>query len=323
MMTCKEAEIRRGRETDVVCIGQAVIDCITREIDEESLSRRSARAKSITLSPGGDALNESVVMSRLGLRVRTCCVTGQDPAGDMIRSVLLGAGADISEVIISGTVPTVVANIIVNADGSRRSVNSEAILLSGIRIDPSVVKGARAVSFASIFRAPLDDPASLYELARAAKAEGAILFADTKVPVFDRYSPEDYAEVLPLIDYIFPNETEAAWFSGGAGSFVEMAEAFLDAGVRHVVVKTGKSGCGFVSKEETFHQDAFETEVVDTTGAGDNYVSGFVSALLEGRNHREAVRFASACAAVSVRAVGAAAGVRSREDVERFLAEQG
>ena len=309
----------KGEGVDVVCVGQAVVDCITRGIDESSLSMRSARAERLTLSPGGDALNESVVLSRLGLRVRTACITGRDAAGEIIRSVLREAGADVSCVTVSEEIPSVVADIIVSRDGSRRSVNSEAIRLGGLHVDPSVVRGARAVSLASIFRAPLDDPGELLRLALAAKEEGALLLADTKVPVYGDFRPADYAEVLPLIDYIFPNETEAAWFAG-EGSFEEMARAFLDAGVGHVVLKAGKAGCLFVSREETFSQAAFETEAVDTTGAGDNFVSGFAAALLDGRSHEEAVRFATACAAVSVRAVGATGGVRSRADVERFLA---
>ena len=63
---------------DVTCIGQAVVDCITIGIDK---SGEKAKARSITLSPGGDALNESIILGRLGYRVRTCCITGPDTAG--------------------------------------------------------------------------------------------------------------------------------------------------------------------------------------------------------------------------------------------------
>ena len=77
--------MQQGQQAQIVCIGQAVVDCITIGISYTGESRKSARARSITLNAGGDALNESVVLSRLGWKVRTLCITGSDLAGEVIR----------------------------------------------------------------------------------------------------------------------------------------------------------------------------------------------------------------------------------------------
>ena len=50
--------MRYNRDMKILCAGQAVVDCITRNIDKESLKNRSARAESIRLNVGGDAHNE-------------------------------------------------------------------------------------------------------------------------------------------------------------------------------------------------------------------------------------------------------------------------
>ena len=111
---------------DVTCIGQAVVDCITIGIDQ---SGEKAKARSITLSPGGDALNESIILGRLGYRVRTCCITGPDTAGALIRDTLEKSGADLSEAMVVPGLQSVVADIIVENDGSRSSINAESIRL--------------------------------------------------------------------------------------------------------------------------------------------------------------------------------------------------
>jgi sugar/nucleoside kinase (ribokinase family) len=64
---------------------------------------------------------------------------------------------------------------------------------------------------------------------------------------------------------------------------------------------------------------AFSVPVVDTTGAGDNFVGGLVHALVHGFASDETLRFASAVAALSLRAVGAGAGFKDLRQVEHFL----
>ena len=314
------------QQAEIVCIGQAVVDCITIGITYKGESRKSARAKSITLNAGGDALNETVVLSHLGWKVRTLCITGDDPAGQLIRSAIAGAGADASGIRVEKDIRSVIADIIVEDDGSRISINSEAIGLGGHHVDPDLIGRPRVVSLASLFRAPLDDPEAVLALARRAWESGAILCADTKIPVYRRISLSEFRDVLSLVDYIFPNETEAAYYSGRTltgqetdREFEEMADAFLEAGAGNVVIKTGARGCFYKGRAGTFSLPAFAVPVRDTTGAGDNFVSGFITALLEGSSVREACRFGSACAALSIQAVGTTAGVKNRDQVRDFL----
>ncbi|MDR1438947.1 MAG: PfkB family carbohydrate kinase, partial [Clostridiales bacterium] len=99
--------------------------------------------------------------------------------------------------------------------------------------------------------------------------------------------------------------------------------AFLDCGIGNVIVKTGKSGCFFKSRKESFAMPAYDVPAVDTTGAGDNFASGFIAALLDGKDHMECCRYGHAVAGVSVQTVGANTGVRSREQVERFISAHG
>lgn len=68
----------------VVCIGQAVVDCITRGVEGDPLGMGKTRAQSITLNLGGDAVNESFVLSSMGHRAALVCAVGDDLAGRFV-----------------------------------------------------------------------------------------------------------------------------------------------------------------------------------------------------------------------------------------------
>ena len=208
---------------------------------------------------------------------------------------------------------TPVANMFVKQDGSRSSVTSAASLLPGYVPDAGYVRrcvenGARIVSFASLFRAPLDQPEIVCGLVRAAHESGAVVCADTKIPTFRKMSLEELEPALPMIDYIFPNETEAAFLTGMSeedADYGEMAGRLLAKGIKHVVIKTGEKGSYAASPEEYFAIPALKVPVVDTTGAGDNLVAGFIDALLKGQSFRDCCEAGIRTAADSVKQLGA------------------
>ena len=264
----------------VVCVGQAVVDCVT--IAPEELTPTNSRAESITLSAGGDAVNQSVAIAQMGHSAAAAIALGCDAAGDIVEGVLASHGVDLSRVVrMPQPFQTPVANLLVSPDGSRRSISSRAAQLPGYAPDPAAIAGARVVSLASLFRAPFLDPAAVLALARAAKETGAVLVADTKLPIGNALGLDDLRETLALVDYLFPNEVEAAYLTG-ASDLADMASALLAAGVGCAVVKAGERGCYVASAEGAFALPALDCEVVDTTGAGDHFAAGFICALLEG-----------------------------------------
>lgn len=289
---------------EVVCIGQALVDCITRGKETNPHKKNVYRAESIGISTGGDALNESIVLSHLGHRVKLVCGVGNDPAGQLVLSTAKSHGVDISEAVCTDALATPVANLMVEKDGSRVSVNSRATMLEGFEPDERVVKGAKVVSLASLFRAPLDKKETIIRIIKAAKAEGAVVCADTKMPTYREISLADIAEILPYIDYMFPNENEAAYYTGKE-TYMEMAQYLRDAGVKNVIVKTGEKGCTVCGQEESFEMPAMDVEAVDSTGAGDNFVAGFISGLLHGWDLRKCCENGTARAAACVQHVGA------------------
>ena len=178
--------------------------------------------------------------------------------------------------------------------------------------------GVRAILLGSLFRAPFDDPEGIRAVLGAAGKRGVPVFADTKLPNFRFLTLDDISDALPLIDYITPNEDEARYYTGQDAPEA-MADVFLSYGVRNVVIKLGARGCFFKNAERSLSLPAFAIEAVDATGAGDNFIAGFASELLRGREVRDALLFADACGAICTTAVGAGTALRSREQVLDFL----
>ena len=295
------------RKTDVICLGQAVVDCISIGITQAPDQKLALRAETVRLSTGGDAVNESFLLTSMGYRTQLVCGLGEDYAGMILLEEAKKRGVGTDRISVIRGMDTPIANLLVNKDGGRRSVNSRSTMLSPYEPDPAVVKGARIVSFASLFRAPLDQKEIVCSLIRSAHEDGALICADTKLPTFRKLTLEDLKDVLPYIDYMFPNEKEAAYHTGEK-EFERMAAILHSYGVKNVIIKAGELGC-YVSPASSgdYSLPALPVQVVDTTGAGDSFVAGFISGLLHGEPVRRCCERALEQAAENVQHSG---GVR-------------
>ncbi len=290
------------KSVKVICIGQALVDCIVR--GKEPYRENVDIAEEIILNTGGDALNESCVLETLGCHTKLICGVGQDPAGDLVLKKARSHGVDVSGVVQSERLTTPIASLTVDKNGGRRSCNSMATMLDGFLPELEVPDGVRVVSLASLFRAPLDRKDTVIRLVRKAKEAGAVVCADTKIPTFRQMSLFDLSEILPVIDYLFPNEKEAQYLTGKK-DYMEMAEELCRRGIQNVIVKTGSEGCTVCGRTKRFHMPAEKVEAVDSTGAGDSFVAGFISGIVAGDSLEGCCSCGIRCAADCVQRMGA------------------
>ena len=302
---------------DIICVGMALVDLIIRGFNPTPVSASGYVAESASLNAGGEAVNEAVAAAKLGMKTGIVCALGSDPAGEIVLNELRKNGVDTRSVIRSDATP--VTTMFVREDGSRKSITNQAHRFSWHpENSPALFTEARALILGSLFRSPFDDPAVIHAVVSGAKAAGQLVVADTKLPNFRFLTLEDIRDSLARIDYITPNEDEARHFSGKEEPEA-MADVFLDYGVKNVIIKLGGKGCLLKNGEKTLRLPPEPIQAVDATGAGDNFVAGFVSELLRGSQPEEALRFANACGAVCTTAVGAGTALKNREQVLAFL----
>ncbi len=126
---------------------------------------------------------------------------------------------------------------------------------------------------------------------------------------------EDLLEILPYIDYLFPNENEASYYcrimtGEEQRTLAGMGSVFLQYGVKNVIIKTGEKGCTAVSGNGSFQIPARKVKAVDSTAVilGRIYSRAAVWVDL-----RKCCDYGTHCAAVSVQYVGAVTGIKQQK----------
>jgi ribokinase len=128
-----------------------------------------------------------------------------------------------------------------------------------------------------------------------------------------------WPELLPLIDLVVPNETEAAALSG-ANDPQTAAEYLLAQGAPAVLVTLGDSGALYRSGNTGWRCPAVAVQAVDTTAAGDAYIGALAAALADGRGVPDSLGFAAAAAGLAVTRLGAQPSLGTRQAVAEFIA---
>ena len=126
-------------------------------------------------------------------------------------------------------------------------------------------------------------------------------------------------QIKQYVDYFFPNYDEACLMTGEKDE-AKVADKLFSYGIKNVVMKIGTRGCYIRNKDGVMIVPACKgITAVDTIGAGDNFASGFIAALLQGKDIKECGEYANCTAAIAVQHPGATSGVQNRQMVEDML----
>jgi sugar/nucleoside kinase (ribokinase family) len=302
----------------ILCCGNIVLDTQVRPVEQFKWGT-TTWVDSIEQNLGGNGANTSYTLGMLGVPVRLLGMVGRDAFGELALSILNSAGVDLSAVGRSQA-PTTASICPVNAAGDRLFMHlvgsSAEVFPEPIEFTPSIVAGMTHFHLANPFALPHLRKRAPEPLARARTA-GLTTSLDTGWDARGRWL-EDIEGCLPHLDLLFMNQDEAGMLSGCADP-EQAARRMQTLGARDVVIKLGAEGCVVFTMDGVERVPGFEVEVVDTTGAGDCFVGGFLAALSRGAPYSEAARFANAVGALSVQKLGAINGVRTLADTEEWL----
>lgn len=303
-------------------IGAAIVDVLAGPVDKEVVSNGSTPMDTIKMSFGGDALNEAVVMSRLGLDVELITKLGCDDAGEQVTSFISKNGVSL-KCNYDDSLETGINIVLVDKEGQRSFLTNPQGSLRKLEendISVNVSDMGNIVCFASMFVSPLlDVPAMERLFAQIKSTPGRTLVVDmTTAKKGEKL--EDLRGLLPYVDYLIPNEVEAERLTGLNDSR-ESALRFIEAGAGCVIIKCGKDGCFVRTRTDSFSIPAYEGVIVkDTTGAGDSFVAGFVYGLKNGMELADCCRFGCAVSSCVVEEFGAHQGIESVDKpMKRYL----
>ena len=273
----------------------------------------------LLINHGGKGANQAVAARRLGAEVRFIGCVGDDTFGPELRRGIAaeGIGVDGLTTIVGSNSGT--ALIVVDAAG-----RNQIAVASGANMRLTVdwiARFAEDIAWAQIVICQLEVPLdTVVWTLQTARQHGAVTILN---PAPAQALPP---EVWPLVDYVTPNEIEAAHLSGRSLSVSSDAgpvtQALLAWGPRVVILTLGERGAFLGTPDRLTHVPAFPVTAVDTTAAGDAFNGALAVALGEGRPLERAVRFANAAAGLACTQPGAQSSLPVRAQVDALLAAQ-
>jgi fructoselysine 6-kinase len=251
--------------------------------------------------PGGNAVNVAVFWKRYGVdEVSYIGIVGNDEEGDHIVNSLKLENIDVSQVrrVIGPSGEAVVA---LDEHGDRKFVGSNK---GGVQKQVKLNFTEAELDYIHTF--------SLLHTSVYSYLEKELPLLQKYIDIsfdFSTKYDDDYLElVCPYVKY--------AIFSGGDLT-KEECEALITkvhkAGTPNVIVTRGSEGSLFSDSDQVFEQGIVETDVVDTLGAGDTFVSIFLKEHLVHSNAQEAMEKGSAAAAETCQRFGAFGHGKKRE----------
>lgn len=268
----------------------------------------------LKIIPGGKGANQAVAAARQGVSVRMVGRVGNDSFGPELIDNLKQNDVDTSHIQIDSQAATGTAIIVVNSDGQNSIVLSPG---SNGKVSSADVNSV-AFSDHKLVLLQLEIPFEtvLYATQRGKESGLRVLLN----PAPARSLPD---ELISLPDFLVPNETELSLLTGQAVTDITSAESaartLLTRGAQNVIVTLGENGALIVTSKQAIHVDTYKVNVVDTTAAGDAFIGGFASALLQNKSLEESVRYACACGALATTRFGAQPSLPTKEEVERIM----
>ncbi|HPD17159.1 MAG TPA: sugar kinase [Planctomycetota bacterium] len=304
---------------DVCCLGILVADAFGSPIDDIPPKGSLRLFDHMELHIGGCAANAGIAMAKLGLETSVIGKVGDDVFGHFVSKTLNDAGIDSRGVVVDPKASTSFTFVIVGADGQRRFLHTMGAnaTLCAADVNMEIVRQAKILHVAGTMVMPTFDGAQCAQVLQAARAAGVTTCMDT---VFnDRL--HDYMPVigpcLPHLDMFLPSIEEAERVAGTSEPR-EIVRRLHERGVGIVAVKLGPKGSYVFGDGEEAYVPSYAVKAVDTSGAGDCWVAGFLLGRLRGWTLVESARFGNAVAAHCVQAFGCTAGVRDFEATRAF-----
>jgi len=262
---------------------------------------------------GGKGANQAVAAARAGAGVEMLGCIGDDSSGRERVISLESAGVSTGNIMVKAGTHSGIAQIIVDRNGENViAVAPGANSLFGLG-DITFPEHSEDDMVVTLFQNEIPQ-ATTEALIRECRQRKMLVLWNT-APACQEIPPR---ETLEAVDFLICNQPELNALAG-EGDNRTLAHELRNWGVANVVVTLGDKGSILVTGKETYHQEAFPVDVVDTVGTGDCFCGVFAGSLSFGISVKESLRRASAAAALSATIRGAQTSMPSADEVDRLL----
>ncbi|MHC6220853.1 sugar kinase [Arthrobacter sp. MMS24-S77] len=282
-----------------------------------------AHASTMSLGIGGSESNVAIGLQRLGVQAVWCGRVGADSLGQLVQREIRAEGVDV-RATVDDEAPT---GLMIK---ERRTPTAQKVAYyrsdsAGSRIAPDdvderLIAGAALLHVSGITPALSPQAASTLRYAiAAAGASGVPVSFDLnyRSKLWDADTAgRAYREVIPQVDIVFAGLEEAQLAVGPAGDAEEAARLIAAMGPSQVVIKLGANGALAYIDGQLFRQEAMAIDALDTVGAGDAFVAGYLAEFVEGREPRQRLQTAVSTGAFVCLVPGDWEGLPRREELQ-------
>ncbi len=302
----------------VTVFGSFVVDLMART-PHLPVPGETVKGTMFKMGPGGKGFNQGVAAHKAGGNVVMVTKLGRDTFANVALDAMKELNMDTSHVFFSDETETGCALISVDENTSQNEI---VVILGacGTINDKDIKSVEEEIKSSEYLLTQLETNVDATEkVIDIAHKNGVKVILNT-APV--QPIPD---ELYQKVDLITPNEVEAEILTGipidNEENALKAANFFFEKGVKSVVITWGKRGVFVATPEKHSVLSVPKVKVLDTTGAGDAFNGGLLTALSEGKDLWEACRFANALASVAVQRMGTTPAMPTRDEIDAFLAE--
>jgi len=312
----------------ILCCGEALIDM---------LPVTGSQPPSWTAHPGGAVFNTAIGIARLGAASGFMSGLSTDAFGDMLRSVLEAEKVDYGLSAISER-KTTLAFVTLNDGQASYGFHDEGSALRALAPSDlrNLPKEVEALFFGGI--SLVNEPCgSTFESVLLGAAEDHVIMLDPNIRPAFIPEPDAYLarleRMMAKADIVKLSDEDLAWMAWHGGSEKDPVRRVLELGAQIVIVTEGSAGAKAITRSDrSVRVSAWQTDVVDTVGAGDTFNAGFMARLadlgalkkgfvsdLGEETLQKALEYGAAAAALAVSKPGAQPP--ARDHVEALLVD--
>jgi len=306
----------RLRRPKILVIGELNADIVVTGLRSEPEMGAEILAEDCELTLGSASAIFAAGMAKLGHEVTFVSQVGRDYFGEFCITALKQLGLSIKHVARNANEKTGVTIAFSGTQDRALVTYSGAVAtLGSAHVNEALIKQHDHLHLTSYY---LQDAlrSSFPAIFRRAKTMGLTTSLDPNSDPNDKWN-SDIDAVLNYTDVLLVNEREAMKLT--RSTTPKAALKTLGTTVDCAVIKRGRSGAIATHNGEIFSDAGFKVRVVDTTGAGDSFDAGFVSAYLARAPIAECLRVGNACGALSATGVGGTAGQPTQPQLQKFL----
>lgn len=308
---------------DILVVGSLNADLVVRT-SRFPLPGETISGGDLQVIPGGKGANQAVAAARLRAKVSMLGRVGKDNFGDFLLNNLKSNNVD-TQLVQRDDASTGTAIIVVDSNGQNNIVLSAG---ANGKVSSADVEHASFFHH-KLLLLQLEIPIeTVLSAAQHAK--------ENNVGVILNPAPakEIPGELIALVDFIIPNENELGLLTGmdvnDIPSTERAAQVLLQRGAKNVIVTLGSQGALIVNAYTSKQVDTFKVNVVDTTAAGDAFIGGFATKLLESASLlvnpqeqalaiQKAVKYGCACGALATTKFGAQPSLPTKAELDNFI----